>query len=233
MEKAALGSKENPIKCEGPSGERAYLSRLLGPDNQFLTYERDGSNGRGPAGNILDVYILQSLDGSFKQALYFDMYWSDYEEKEAPPFFSFIPEREDHSWEEFTQMMLKSDALRDEYGDSECKGFGYMWSKTSLLSMFGPTFYASQDAFGMPLEYFGLQEITRCCNDVSEKLNGLYDHIPIQFSSRELIKQFFMTLHYVVESEELEKIEKLQSHLLRLTHEMTQAELHIWVEIIS
>ena len=231
MENLVLGSKENPIKCEGPSGERAYLNRLVGPDNQFLTYKRKGSRGRGPAGNILDRYVLQSLDGSFEQEIYFDMYWTGYEEKEAPPLFSFIPEIQDNSQTEFSQVIKRLEELRDKYGDSECNRFGYIWSKTNSLSQLGPMFYASQDAFGMPSKDFALEEIVRCCRDLSEKLHGTYRQLPLQFSSKEVAKQFFMTLHFVVELEELSQCKEEQVQLLKTTHKMMQDEMYIWIEI--
>ena len=119
MENEHLGSLENPIKCEGPSGERAYLARLLGPDNQFLTYKRIGSR-KGESKNMLDMYQIESLDGSFQQKLYFDMYWKGYEEKEAPPLFSFIVEDKESSNNELMQMIEKLRTLSDEYGRSEC-----------------------------------------------------------------------------------------------------------------
>ena len=85
-----LGSREIPIKCDGPNGERAYSNMLIGPNGKFLSYRRKGSSGRRPHGNTLDCYVVTSLDKKFTHNLYFDMYWNSYIERNAPPSFSFI-----------------------------------------------------------------------------------------------------------------------------------------------
>ena len=232
MENGVLGSLENPIKCEGPSGERAYLDRLLGPDNQFLTYKRIGSRG-GRAGNVLDRYQIESLDRSFQQELYFDMYCNGYEEEEAPPLFSFIVEDKENLNNEFTQMIEKLRTLSDEYGRSECSRFGYIWSKSKMIAHLGPMLYASRDAFAMPQKNFDLAELVRCCKDVRDHLNGAYQHQPIQFSSAQNITQFFKTIHYIVSVDELNKIDSTTPQLLKIKHKMMQDETSVWVQLIS
>ena len=82
-----LGSIENPIKCDGPLGERSYLSRLLGPQKQFLFFKRKGSRHSLITKNMIDIYIIASLDGNFQQTLHFDMYHPGYEEQNLPPHF--------------------------------------------------------------------------------------------------------------------------------------------------
>ena len=73
-----LGSNKNPIRCDSPSGERWYLSRLIKENEKDLTWERLGSFGGGN-GHILDGY--KSNQGGM---LFFDMYYYRYIEIEAP-----------------------------------------------------------------------------------------------------------------------------------------------------
>jgi hypothetical protein len=75
-------SESNPIKVgDGPSGERAYLDRLSGPDGQTVKYKRLGSccpfkTRKGVIDNtgLLDTYEV-TYDGLQKNViLFFNMY---------------------------------------------------------------------------------------------------------------------------------------------------------------
>ncbi|MGH7131208.1 MAG: PQQ-dependent sugar dehydrogenase [Phycisphaerales bacterium] len=67
-----LGSKENPVKCDMPEGERAYLTRLRGPNGEVPKINRRGSTGKGPDGHIMDIYIV--VLGKQQIEVYMDMY---------------------------------------------------------------------------------------------------------------------------------------------------------------
>jgi hypothetical protein len=69
-----LGSALNPVRCFQPGGEHVYLENLLGPQGQPLRYERIGSVGNGPSGNILDLYHVTSADGVVDVKIHMDMY---------------------------------------------------------------------------------------------------------------------------------------------------------------
>lgn len=69
-----LGSLKNPIRCDGPQGQRAYLSRLRCPNGAPPNFNRGGSVGVGPYGTVLDVYQVRSSDPDSTTDIYMDMY---------------------------------------------------------------------------------------------------------------------------------------------------------------
>lgn len=78
-----LGSKDNPIRVDGPMGQRLYLSRLICTNNeQVSAFQRTGNAGIGPFGNIIDLYevICDTYQGAVTHSVYLDMYHGDYEE---------------------------------------------------------------------------------------------------------------------------------------------------------
>lgn len=78
-----LGSKDNPIRVDGPMGQRIYLSRLVCNNNeQVSAFQRTGNAGVGPFGNIVDLYevICDTYQGAVTYSVYLDMYHRDYEE---------------------------------------------------------------------------------------------------------------------------------------------------------
>jgi hypothetical protein len=72
-------SQKNPIKVGsedefgGPAAEREYLESLLGPDGTPIKFVRQGSGGKSPDGNIMDIYQITIADGS-EYILWIDMY---------------------------------------------------------------------------------------------------------------------------------------------------------------
>ena len=83
-----LGTKDNPVRCKMPAGERAYLNRLRCADGKAPKYSRIGSFAPGPYGNILDGYNVQCEE---KEAVtvFMDMY-HDHVEKEPVPGFTIV-----------------------------------------------------------------------------------------------------------------------------------------------
>ncbi len=84
-----LGSWNNPVKSNGPSGERAYIKRLKCPDGETPKFHRVGSYAPGPYGNILDGYDLVCGDQKFK--IFMDMYHCCFKETEPVPGFTIEP----------------------------------------------------------------------------------------------------------------------------------------------
>jgi hypothetical protein len=76
-ENAPVGSKQNPIKVSGVEMERFYCKFLRTPEGETLDYERVGSVGKGPYGNILDLYRVTTKDGEKQWDVYIDMYHED------------------------------------------------------------------------------------------------------------------------------------------------------------
>ena len=83
-----LGSKENPVRCKMPAGERAYLNRLRCSDGKAPTYSRIGSFGVGPHGNILDGYNVKCEEKD-PVTVFMDMY-HDHVEKDPVPGFTIV-----------------------------------------------------------------------------------------------------------------------------------------------
>ena len=83
----ALGSMDNPVKCDMPGGQRAYLQRLKCADGTRPTFHRVGSFGKGPHGNILDGYDVKCGAGE-PVRVYMDMYHAGFVEKDAVPVFT-------------------------------------------------------------------------------------------------------------------------------------------------
>lgn len=80
-----FGSDKNPVRAQGPAGERAYLRRLRCADGKAPAFERLGSAGIGPYGNILDIYTVQCRDAA-AQSVYIDMYHGHVEPQPVPGF---------------------------------------------------------------------------------------------------------------------------------------------------
>ncbi|MES2826305.1 MAG: hypothetical protein V4732_22110 [Pseudomonadota bacterium] len=81
LDKFSLGSKENPIRVNGPKGQRNYLSRLVCENNETVSaFNRKGSVGRGPFGTTMDVYevICDTNKGVVKHDVFLDMYHANY-----------------------------------------------------------------------------------------------------------------------------------------------------------
>jgi hypothetical protein len=78
-------AQSNPIKTgKGPSGERAYLDRLTGPNGEKVKYERLGSccpfktkNGLLDNTGMLDKYEVTYEGLGKKVILYLNMYDED------------------------------------------------------------------------------------------------------------------------------------------------------------
>lgn len=93
LEKYPLGSKENPIRVDGPAGEREYISRLICINGEPVSdSKRLGSAGVSPYGFTMDLYsiVCDSTDGAIDITIYMDMYHRDNEEKRAADGFSTI-----------------------------------------------------------------------------------------------------------------------------------------------
>ena len=83
-----FGSKGNPVRCNGPRGERAYLSRLRCADGKAPAFNRIGSFGKGPYGHILDGYNVKCEDKD-AVTVFMDMY-HEHVEKEPVPGFTIV-----------------------------------------------------------------------------------------------------------------------------------------------
>jgi hypothetical protein len=87
VESSPLGSAQNPIRAEGPPGQRAYLMRLRCPEGRAPTFERGGSAGISPYGSMMDVYRV-TCDAPPTHSIYMDMYHPGHVESRAVDGFS-------------------------------------------------------------------------------------------------------------------------------------------------
>lgn len=84
-----LGSDANPVRSTGPQGQRAYLARLRCEDGRQPAFERMGSMGIGPFGNIIDAYSVQCQDSQpADTTIYMDLYHAGYVETRPVPGFT-------------------------------------------------------------------------------------------------------------------------------------------------
>lgn len=88
VERAPLGSGKNPIRCEEPRGERAYLQRLRCQSGAAPTFSRRGRAGVGPYRTILDAYELRCPDSPDVSTVFMDMYHAGFIERRTVPGFS-------------------------------------------------------------------------------------------------------------------------------------------------
>jgi hypothetical protein len=95
LEAAPLGSAENPVRCDRPDGERAYLQRLRCAGGEAPTFARVGSTGAGPYGTVLDVYSLRCPGAPAPVSVFMDMYHEGFVEQRALPGFSIAAAPED------------------------------------------------------------------------------------------------------------------------------------------
>lgn len=90
-----LGSKENPVRAQGPAGQRAYLSRLRCADLKKPRFYRIGSAGMSPFGNIVDIYSVTCVGSEpAEREIWMDMYHRGHIEDAAVPGFGIAGGRE-------------------------------------------------------------------------------------------------------------------------------------------
>jgi hypothetical protein len=94
INKHPLGSAKNPVRCNRPPGQRAYLARLRCPGGTAPRFSRDGSMGFGPFETIIDQYSVTCPPAdkiASDHKVYLDMYHPKHLEKRAVPGFTILP----------------------------------------------------------------------------------------------------------------------------------------------
>lgn len=84
----SLGSRDNPIRADGPLGQQEFLMRLRCPGGVQPLYERVGSiTPTGPDENIIDGFVVHCPPSGPTVELAIDMYHEDYrEQRQVGPF---------------------------------------------------------------------------------------------------------------------------------------------------
>lgn len=88
-----LGARTNPVRCEMPRGQRAYLNRLRCPAGDAPTYHRVGNFGFGPYGTIIDGYSVRCRDGR-ETTIFMDMYHRGHIERRSVRGFTIVEAEE-------------------------------------------------------------------------------------------------------------------------------------------
>lgn len=87
-----LGSPANPVRADGPEGQRAYIARLRCGDGKRPELGQRDNIGVGVFGSIIDVFPLdcgKSAPG--KLLLHMDAYHKGHVEDEPPPGLTLAP----------------------------------------------------------------------------------------------------------------------------------------------
>lgn len=79
-----LGSVDNPVRADGPPGQRAYLSRLRCADGLAPVFNREGNIGPGVFGYFVDKYVVTC--GGQQHDVFMDMYHLHVEHMPVPGF---------------------------------------------------------------------------------------------------------------------------------------------------
>lgn len=82
-----LGSPQNPVRVQGPPGQRAYLARLRCSDGSAPSFYRRGNVGIGVFGNIVDDYAV-TCGSAAPVSVQMDMYHRGNVENRAVPGFT-------------------------------------------------------------------------------------------------------------------------------------------------
>lgn len=227
MEKK-LGTIENPIRCEGPMGERSYLDQLISQTRGFLNYRRGGSLRTN--GNTLDVYHLFDLSGEKVTELFFDMYHEGFTESDVPEGLVRIDQ------EELNRQVMKktlsasfsekAKEIRARF-DIDESSHGYVMAKAQRLILCGPIYYQSHDHFGHPQRTWDLKGIVDASRQIAEDFAGRIQDHPIQVLSIEVADQLLKTFHF--DAVNLESLESTEDPvLITAAHHVTQMPLRFW-----
>jgi hypothetical protein len=84
-EQFPLGSDKNPVRENGPTGQRAYLGKLRCADGTAPAFTRAGSVGEGVFGFIVDLYKV-TCPGNDPIDVPIDMYHDGGETRPVPGF---------------------------------------------------------------------------------------------------------------------------------------------------
>lgn len=227
-ENNALGSIENPIKCNGIGGERDYLDKIVTAEGNPIFYHRKGSSVNSKK-QILDIYIIKDMDGNYIATLHFDMYHEGYREKKVPVPFKLI-----HSFKApktFQKMDYFYKRKKEIFGEVEVKSpnkYVYFWSKSGVLFARGAYVYATDDAFGYPLDSMPIAEMMKMTESIVHNLDGIHPLNPIFYDDPKILADLLRTFHFDVDEEKLEQA-KINTQAFSFKHIMYDDVLELYL----
>lgn len=229
-----LGALSNPIRCDGPAGERTYLDQLIAKPFQHIRYKRLGSISSDVG--RLDQYQITNLQGFELARLHFDMYHQDYVELAIPPGFVRInPEQIDRAvvenmfgeqGERDSQTMLRT--LTEQYGPVQIdeSNHGYIYAKIHRLLLCGPRYYASEDFFSHPLSRWDWAGIVDASKQMVQQYAGLYREHPIVVDRADTLIQLLQTVHFDVQN--VTEPTVAEPLLIDAQHSVTKQKIQFW-----
>jgi len=198
MEKSnhPLGSKENPIKCDGPQGERNYLEKLVTQEGRAIITSREGST-RNTSGSIVDVYPIEDENGQIITTLYFDMYHKGYKEKKVPaPLKSVNEFKKPQFFQKIDYLIRRKEIV---YANQEIKmpnKYTYLWSKAGFLLAYGVYIYAREDFFGLPDDDIDEPHLISAAEQIVHQLAGSHPSNPLIVENQKTLSDLLKTFHF-------------------------------------
>jgi hypothetical protein len=193
-----LGTFTNPVRCKGIQAANQYLSQLLGPEGQFLQFQRLRNVGEGIFGNIVDEYLVESISDSFNILVYVDCY-HQLSEKNPPLNLLIQPlggKKVKTQFEEMRMWVELTKKFSENFNQAFPDHAVYISSKAYKLSEIGPTLYAFHDAFNFPYAYWNLTTIMKASKQISTELRGFCSAHPLLLESAEEIEGIINTFHF-------------------------------------
>ena len=85
-----IGSRTNPVKCEGIEGAKAYLAQLKGPGGEAVSFAEPVEAGVGPFESLIYYFEVSftGKQGEVKKQVFFDPDFTGYHEPKPAAGFS-------------------------------------------------------------------------------------------------------------------------------------------------
>ena len=192
-----LGSLENPIKCDGPQGERHYLSKLVTLNGRAIITSRQGHT-LNSSEQIVDIYPIKNENGEIITVLYFDMYHKGYKEKKVPaPLKSINEFKKPQLFQKIDYLIRRKKIVYANKEEIEMPSkYAYLWSKAGILLARGAYIYAMDDFFGLPDEDINEQHLISLTEQIVHQLGGSHPSNPLVVDNQKTLSDLLKTFHY-------------------------------------
>jgi hypothetical protein len=191
-----LGSIENPVKCDGVTGELIYLDNLVTADGEPIQFKRVRSLSIAN-GKILDEYIIKHSSNKMNMTVYFDMYHPKYNENEIIEGLvdkkSFYEIKKFQNIEYFHKIKL---VFFDNCPIDISSQYIYIWAKAGRILAKGPYIYALEDAFGFPKMKMNLIVLKQLAHQIVHRLEGIHEGHPLVIGNLFDLKELMETFHF-------------------------------------
>ena len=195
-EKHPLGSKENPIKCEGSRGEHKYLRKLVTQEGRLIKTTRQGST-RNASDRIVDIYPIEDENGQLITTLYFDMYHEGYEEKKVPaPLKSVNDFKKPQHFQKIDYLFQREKVVYANQKIEMPQKYTYLWSKAGCLLAYGTHIYAVEDFYHLPDDTMDHQSLIKLSEQIVHQLAGSHPSNPLIAEHEKSLSDLLKTYHF-------------------------------------